>query len=112
MELLKKMSDQYAKQRIVKDISNDDLRIQVTGYIKSLIDEDIFILNDKTGEIRVKKTKVDNFIYEKNDLINVIGDLEFQSSGEKTIIADIIQDMRKLNFEYYQKIYSIKKELD
>ena len=106
------MPDQYAKQRVVKDISNDDLRIQVTGYLKSVIDEDIFILNDKTGEIRVNKTKVDNFKYEINDLINVIGDLEFQSSGEKTIIADIIQDMRKLNFEYYQKIYSIKKELD
>ncbi len=105
------MSDQYAKQRIVEDISNDDLRIQVTGYIKSVIDEDIFILNDKTGEIRVNKANVDNFKYNKNDLINVIGDLDIQSSGEKTIIADIIQDMKKLNFEYYQKIYSIKKEL-
>ena len=105
------MSDQYAKQRTVEDISNDDLRIQVTGFIKSVIDEDIFTLNDKTGDIRVNKSKADNFNYKKDDLINVIGDLELQSSGEKTIIADIIQDMNKLNFEYYQKIYSIKKEL-
>lgn len=106
------MSDQYAKQRIVKDISNNDMRIQVTGYIKSLIDEDIIMLDDKSGEVRVNKANIDNFKYKKNDLINVIGDLEFHSDGEKTINAEIVQDMNKLNFEYYQKIYQIRKELD
>jgi hypothetical protein len=31
--------------------------------------------------------------------------------GEKELEADIIQDMNKLNFEYYQKLYQIKKDL-
>ena len=106
------MSDQYAKQRIVKDITNDDERIQVTGYIKNRINDNHIELNDKTGDVRVKIAELDNFNFNINDLVNVIGDLEIKSSGEKIINAEIIQDMNKLNFEYYQKIYQIKKEMD
>ncbi len=106
------MSLQYAKKRIIKDIALDDERIQVTGYIKNKIDDNQIILNDKTGEINVNIKGVENFNFKVNDLINVIGDLEFQSSGEKLINADIVQDMNKLNFEYYQKLYQIKKELE
>ncbi|MFX0034432.1 MAG: hypothetical protein ACFE9I_02180 [Candidatus Hermodarchaeota archaeon] len=106
------MSLQYAKKRIIKDIALDDERIQVTGYIKNKIDDNHIILNDKTGEINVNIKSVENFNFKVNDLINVIGDLEFQSSGEKLINADIVQDMNKLNFEYYQKIYQLKKELE
>lgn len=106
------MSEQYAKQRIVKDISNNDLRIQVTGYIRSQVDDDNIILDDKTGEVRVNKANIDNFKFKQNDLINVIGDLEFHSDGEKIINAEIVQDMNKLNFDYYQKIYQMRKELD
>ena len=106
------MSLQYAKKRIIKDIALDDERIQVTGYIKNKIDDTHIILNDKTGEINVNIKSVENFNFKVNDLINVIGDLEFQSSGEKLINADIVQDMNKLNFEYYQKIYQLKKELE
>ncbi|MFX1419830.1 MAG: hypothetical protein ACFE9N_13005 [Promethearchaeota archaeon] len=106
------MSFQSAKQRIIKDITIDDERIQVTGYIKSKISDNQFILDDKTGEIKVNLASIDKFDYKENDLINVIGDLEFKSSGEKVINADIIQDMNRLNFEYYQKLYQMKKELD
>ena len=106
------MSSQYAKQRIIKDISIDDERIQVTGYIKSRINDNQIILNDESGEIIVNLMNIDGFNFKENDLINVIGDLEFQSSGEKLINADIVQDMNKLNFEYYQKLYQIKKDLD
>ena len=106
------MSQQFAKQRTIKDIANDDERIQVTGYIKRRIDNEHILLNDKTGEINVNITNIDKFKSKENDLINVIGDLELKSSGEKVINAAIIQDMNKLNFDYYQKIYQIKKELD
>ena len=106
------MSFQYAKQRMIMDISLDDERIQVTGYIKSRINDNHIILDDKTGEIKVNLISIDEFNFKENDLINVIGDLEFQSSGEKLINADIVQDMNKLNFEYYQKLYQIKKDLD
>ena len=106
------MSIQHAKQRIIKDISNNDERIQVTAYIKRRIDNEHILLNDKTGEINVNISYIDNFNFKENDLINLIGDLELKSSGEKVINATIIQDMNKLNFNYYQKIYRIKKELD
>ena len=106
------MSDQFAKQRMVKDITNDDERIQVTGYIKNRIDDNHIELNDKTGDVRVKLAELDDFNFKINDLINVIGDLEIHSSGEKILNAEIIQDMNKLNFDYYQKIYKIKKEME
>ena len=106
------MSFQHAKQRMIKDITIDNERIQVTGYIKSKIDDNQIILDDKTGQIKVILISIDKFEFKENDLINVIGDLEFKSSGEKVITADIIQEMNKLNFEYYQKLYQMKKELD
>jgi uncharacterized protein YdeI (BOF family) len=83
------MSSQFAKQRIIKDISIDDERIQVTGYIKSRINDKKIILDDKTGEITVNLTNIDIFNFKENDLVNVIGDLEF-----------------------YQKLYQIKKDLN
>jgi len=106
------MSFQYAKQRMVKDISVNDERIQITGYVKSWVSDNQIIINDKTGEIKVNITSIDDFKFKENDLINVIGDLEFHSSGEKVLNADIIQDMNKLNFEYYRKLYQLKKEYD
>ena len=106
------MSIQHAKQRIIKDISNNDQRIQVTAYIKRKLDNEQILLNDKTGEINVIISDINNFDFKDNDLINVIGDLEVNKNGEKIIRADIIQDMNKLNFDYYQKIYQIKKELE
>jgi len=106
------MSSQHAKQRMIKDITIDDERIQVTGYIKSKINDELFVLDDQTDQIYVNIIRIDDFNFEENDLINVIGDLEFQSTGEKRINADIIQDMKKLNFKYYQKLYQMKKELD
>ena len=101
------MSNPYAKQRIIKDLVSDDNRIQVTGYVESRINNNQLILDDKTGKINVNITNIENFNFKDNDLINVIGDLK-----GKVINAEIVQDMNKLNFEYYQKLYQIKKELD
>ncbi len=103
------MSKQSAKQRTIKDIRNDDVRIQVTGYIKDPIEEENVILNDKTGQINVNIKSID-FNYRVNDLINVIGELVISMDGGKTIMAEIIQDMNNLNFEYYQKLYELKKK--
>ncbi len=104
------MEHSAAYQRIIRDIKNDDIRIQVTGYIKEIIDDQYFILDDKTGTLKVIIGKLD-FVSKKNDLVNVIGDLNINMEGEKELEADIIQDMNKLNFEYYHKLYQIKKEL-
>ena len=103
------MSSQSAKQRTIKDIKNNDVRIQVTGYIKILIEKEHLILDDKTGQINVDIKNLD-FRNKKNDLINVIGELVIRMDGGKTIVAEIIQPMNKLNFEYYLKLYELKKE--
>jgi len=103
------MSKQSAKQRAIKDIRNDDVRIQVTGYIKDSSEPGTKILSDNTGQITVNIKNVD-FSYKKNDLINVIGELLINMDGGKTIVAEIIQDMTNLNFEYYQKLYELKKK--
>ena len=100
----------YAKQRMIKDILEEDLRIQVTGYFKEKIDKNLIVLGDQTGDINVNVKNID-FKFKQNDLINVIGDLNIKVNGKKELEADIIQDMNNLNFEYYKKIYEIKKEL-
>ena len=105
------MLKEHAKQRIIKDIKDDDLRIQITGYVKEIVDNENIILDDKTGEIGINVKNVD-FRFDKNDLINIFGEIEINMAGEKSLIADIIQDKKNLNFEYYQKLYEIKKQLD
>lgn len=104
------MKNQYAKQRTIEDITLEDVRIQVTGYVKELLDENFIILDDTTGNIRINLQDID-FKFDKDHLINVIGNLNVNIDGEKEIEADIVQDMKNLNFEYYRKIYEIKKSL-
>lgn len=103
------MSIQSALQRVIKDIKNDDVRIQVTGYIRDPIEQDSFVLEDRTGNISVNIKNVE-FPFKKDDLINVIGELLISTDGGKTIVAQIIQDMKNLNFEYYLKLYELKKK--
>ncbi|MBY8991765.1 MAG: hypothetical protein KGD58_13540 [Candidatus Lokiarchaeota archaeon] len=103
------MSKQSAKQRTIKDIRKDDVRIQVTGYIKDPSEPGKITLNDNTGKITVNIKNIE-FKHSENDLINVIGELVISMEGGKTIIAEIIQDMNNLNFEYYQKLYELKKK--
>jgi len=105
------MENQFAKQRIIKDIKNDDLKIQITGYVKDLVKNDHFTLDDKTGEIKIN-FKESEFEFKDDDLVNVIGTLTINMEGQKMIEADIIQDMTNLNFKYYQKLYELKLELE
>ncbi|MFX1260252.1 MAG: hypothetical protein ACFFAN_20570 [Promethearchaeota archaeon] len=104
------MEKQYAKQRMIKDITVEDSRIQITAFVKEILDDNFIILDDKTGEIKVNLKDVE-FTFNIDDLINVIGFLNINLDGEKEIEAEIIQDMTNLNFDYYQKIYEIKKTL-
>ncbi len=104
------MENKYAKQRIIDDIKNEDLLIQITGYIDKINNNKSFILNDDTGKIKVNLKEIRSNFKEK-DLVNVIGELNIASSGEKTLEANIIQDMKKLNFKYYKKLYELKKEI-
>ncbi len=104
------MSREHAAQRIIQDIKSSDSRVQIIGFIKDLVDDDHIILKDKSEEIKIDIKKVD-FTFQKDDLINVIGELNINMAGEKEIEAEIIQDKKNLNFDYYLKLYEIKKEL-
>ncbi|MHA2050889.1 MAG: hypothetical protein ACW986_14855 [Promethearchaeota archaeon] len=103
------MSSQSASQRTIEDIKNDDVRIQITGYVKEISEDNNFVLDDSTGKISVFTSNI-KFKNDQNDLINVIGELEIQTDGMKSIQAEIIQDMTNLNFDYYLKLYKLKKE--
>lgn len=104
------MESKFAKQRIIEDIDINDERIQVTGYIKK-IEGNLIILDDKSGEIQVDITNSD-FRFKENDLVNIIGNIELKSDGKNILQGEIIQDMNKLNFKYYQQLYQLKKELE
>ena len=104
------MEDPYAAQRIIKDIKSDDVLIQITGHIKDIVEDDNIILTDGTGDIKINLQNVD-YDFKLNDLINVIGELNYSVKGLKSIDAQIVQDMKNLNFQYYRKLYELKKEL-
>jgi len=104
------MESKFAKQRIIEDIDINDERIQVTGYIKK-IEGNLIILDDKSGEIQVDITNSD-IRFKVNDLVNIIGNIELKSDGKNILQGEIIQDMNKLNFKYYQQLYQLKKELE
>ncbi|MCK4282646.1 MAG: hypothetical protein KAX10_11050 [Candidatus Lokiarchaeota archaeon] len=98
-----------ALQRIICDLKSNDVRIQIIGYVKELISNSEFILKDNSGEIKVTFEKSD-FSIKKDLLINVIGELEINVEGEKNLKAKFIQNMNMLNYEYYEKIYHLKKD--
>lgn len=100
-----------AIQRMIVDVKSSDNRVQITGYVKEIVENDHIIINDKTGDIKVDIKNVD-FPFKKDDLINAIGELNITMGGEKEVGAEIIQDKKNLNFEYYRKLYEIKKELN
>ena len=103
------MENPYAKQKIIEDITTEDIRVQITGYVKS-IEQNSIVLDDTTGNINVDVENVD-FQFKTDDLINVIGELTISVEGQKILIANIVQNMEKLNFKYYLKLYHVKKEL-
>jgi uncharacterized protein YdeI (BOF family) len=108
--MLNIMSREHAVQRIIQDVKSSDSRVQITGIIKEVVDNDYIILKDKSNDIKVDIKKVD-FAFQKGDLINVFGELNINIEGEKEVEAEIIQDKKNLNFDYYLKLYDIKKEL-
>jgi uncharacterized protein YdeI (BOF family) len=93
---------------MIKDVESDDHRIQITGYVKELAEEEHFVLDDSTGKMGVDINNID-FEFKENDLVNVIGEIVKNGNEKKIIKAEIVQDKNKLNFEYYKKLYELKK---
>ena len=98
-----------AIQRMIKDIKEDDQRVQITGYIEDIEDETSFLLQDGTGKLRIHTEKMKQS-YSTGDLINVAGELGYGEDKERVLTAIIIQNMEGLNFEYYKQLYEIKKQ--
>ena len=63
------MNNQYAKQRTIRDIKNDDLKIQITGYIDEINNDNTILLDDGTGQITADLKEIE-FNLKKKDLIN------------------------------------------
>jgi len=103
------MTIQSAKQRIISDIKIEDERVQITGYVRNPVEEEQFVLDDDTGDIGVDITNID-FNFKEKDLVNVIGEIVKEGNEIKMLRAEIIQDKNKLNFEYYRKLYELKKK--
>ncbi len=104
------MESKFARQSTIKDIKNDDFRLQIVGYVKNIVGDDEITLDDKTGEITVHIKDIE-FNFELEDMVKVLGDFVISPSGEKSIQAQLITGMNNLNFSYYQKLYELKKEI-
>jgi uncharacterized protein YdeI (BOF family) len=94
---------------MIKDIKPEDERVQITGYVKRLVEEEQFVLDDETGEIEVDISNIE-FKYQEKDLINTIGNVVKEGNTIKILRAEIIQDKTQLNFEYHKKLYELKKK--
>jgi uncharacterized protein YdeI (BOF family) len=103
------METKPAIQRMIKDIREDDKNVQITGYIDEIEDQSSFLIQDGTGKLDVHVEKID-LSYSKGDLVNVIGELSYGEDNKRILNADIIQNMKGLNFEYYKQLYEIKKQ--
>jgi len=83
------MSREHAVQRIIQDVKSSDSRVQITGIIKEVVDNDYIILKDKSDDIKIDIKNID-FAFQKGDLITVIGELNINVEGEKEVEAEII----------------------
>ena len=104
------MERSFGQQRMVKDITESDMEIQVLGYVKEIIDENTILLDDTTGKIHINFKDLEINV-KIDDLINVIGLYEMKMDGETVLTAEIVQDMNNLNFDYYTKLYELKKKV-
>ena len=98
-----------AIQRMIKDIKEDDQKVQITGYIDDMENESSFLLQDGTGKLKIIAKNM-NISYSTGNLINVTGELGYGDNKERVLNAVIIQNMEGLNFEYYTQLYEIKKQ--
>ena len=89
---------------MLRDINNEDVRIQATGFVKEIVDKEHVILDDKTGQIEVNLKDVD-FNFKENDLINVFGEIEISMAGEKSFTAEIIQDKNENEIIIYSQFF-------
>jgi uncharacterized protein YdeI (BOF family) len=101
-----------AKRVMIKDLEQVEIgsSIQIMGFVKGNIEGQKIILDDKTGEITIHIKKL-KFPFKTGDIVNVFANVKPTMEGEKKLEALFFQDMTGLNFEHYQTLYEMKKEL-
>jgi len=112
MEENRKNQKISAKRVMIKDLEKMEIGslVQIIGFVKGNIEEENIVLDDRTGEITINIKKL-KFPFKTGDLVNVFAKAKPTMDGEKKLEAIFFQDMSNLNFEHFQKLYELKKEL-
>ncbi len=75
------MSREYAVQRIIQDIKSSDSRVQITGFVKDIVDNDHIILKDKSDGIKIDIKK--DLIQRKAKIDLIVVDIKAQMWEDK-----------------------------
>jgi hypothetical protein len=94
-----------ARIRSVNEITDDDYRIRVIGTVVN-ISSDEQILDDGTGTINV----ITDQKLEVGALIRAIGRIFRKDDGSFELNAEIIQNMKGLDIELYNKVRELQKK--
>lgn len=94
-----------ARIRRINELSETDYRVRVIGTVVS-ISSDEQILDDGTGTINVR---TDNKL-EMGTLIRAIGRIFRKDDGTFELNAEIIQDMKGLDIELFNKVRELQKK--
>ncbi|MHA1300383.1 MAG: hypothetical protein ACTSO9_13270 [Candidatus Helarchaeota archaeon] len=95
-----------AYERKINEINENDKKIRILGIVVSSTPE-IATIDDGTGVISVRTEKQ----LTEHGRYRIIGQVFKKGDNKFEMHAEIIQDMKKLNMDLYQKIDEIKRKL-
>lgn len=96
-----------AKERKIKELTENDQKVRILGIVVNSTPNSA-ILDDGTGVIQIR---VEQPLKEKGRY-RIIGQVYKKEQNKFEIVAEIIQNMDKLDIQLYQKVNEIKKEFD
>ena len=95
-----------SKDREIKDITPDDVRVAIIGTVIDLNDDATrFVIDDGTGKVTV--TSDSPLKGEANQLVRVLGRVIPLENGVE-IQGDVMQDMKTLDMGLYKRVKGLK----
>lgn len=94
-----------ARIRRINELSDTDYRVRVIGTVVSA-SSDEQILDDGTGTINIRADQK----LEMGTLIRAIGRIFRKDDGTFELNAEIIQDMKGLDIELFNKVRELQKK--
>lgn len=91
-----------ALERNIKNIDSDDIKVRVVGKV-SRKGDGFFVLEDETGEIRVKTSEP----ISQGNLVRVFG-RPVKDGEEIHLESDLVQDMAGFDTKLYKKLRAIE----